>query len=270
MTTSHTVLPLIPLALYLVAGTLVCRSARRQPGARPWAGAVVAAAAVLAHALILFRSIEGGGGLHLAITDSASLVGWVVGATSLVTMLEMPLAALPAALLALAGVLAAGTGVLSGFAEIHAPQWEITAHIALAALAAGWLSIAALVVLLIAWQDSRLRARQSLGILSLLPPIELMERVLFRALGAGFVVLTFVLVTGLFFVQNVFAQHLIHKMTLAIIAWVVFGVLLWGRVRYGWRGRRALRFTIAGFVILALAYFGSKFVLENVLGRHWG
>jgi ABC-type uncharacterized transport system permease subunit len=100
--------------------------------------------------------------------------------------------------------------------------------------------------------------------------METMEKVLFRSLGGGFVVLTFVLVTGLFFVQDVIAQHLIHKMTLAIVAWVVFGVLLIGRVRYGWRGRRARQFTIAGFVILALAYFGSKFVLENLLGRHWG
>ena len=125
-------------------------------------------------------------------------------------------------------------------------------------------------MLVLAWQDNRLRARAPLGVLAGLPPMETMESALFRALGGGFVVLTFVLVTGLFFVQNVFAQHLIHKMTLAIVAWLVFGVLLVGRVRYGWRGRRALRFTIAGFVILALAYFGSKFVLENLLGRHWG
>ncbi|MBS0375448.1 MAG: cytochrome c biogenesis protein CcsA [Proteobacteria bacterium] len=263
-------LPLIPLALYLVAATLACRSARRAPDARPWAAAGVAAAALVAHALVLFRAIDTAHGLSLAVTDSASLVGWVIGATTLAAMLPARLAALPAALFALAGLLAAGTGVLAGFSEIHAPQWEITAHIALAALAAGWLSIAALVVLLIAWQDSRLRARQPLGVLSLLPPLETLETALFRALGAGFVVLTFVLLTGLFYVQDAIAQHLAHKMVLAIVAWLVFGVLLWGRHRYGWRGRRALRFTIAGFVILALAYFGSKFVLENLLGRHWG
>lgn len=270
LATSRTVLPLVPLALYTAAAVLVARGARTAPEARPWPAALVAALAVAAHALILFRSIETSSGLRLAITDSASLVGWVVGATAFVSLLGRPLAALPAAPLALAGVLAAGTGLLSGFAEIHAPQWEITAHIALAALAAGWLSIAALLVLLIAWQDARLRGRARLGILSLLPPIETMERMLFRALGGGFVVLTFALLTGLFFVQNIIAQHLAHKVTLAIIAWVVFGVLLWGRFRYGWRGRRALRFTVAGFVILALAYFGSKFVLENLLGRHWG
>ena len=65
-------------------------------------------------------------------------------------------------------------------------------------------------------------------------------------------------------------QHLLHKVTLAVIAWGIFGVLLVGRVRWGWRGRKALQFTTAGFVILALAYFGSKFVLETLLGKHWG
>jgi len=263
------VLPLVTLALYLVAGTLACRAARRPPAGRPWGVALVALAAVVVHALVLFHAIDSSGTLRLAITDSASLVGWVVASTTLVAMLVEDLAILPAALFALAGLLAVGTGVLGGFSEIH-PQWEITAHIALAALASGWLSIAAVVVLLLAWQDARLRSRQPLGVLALLPPVETLETTLFRALGGGFVVLTFVLLTGLFFVQNVIAQHLIHKMTLAIVAWLVFGVLLWGRLRYGWRGRRALRFTIAGFVILALAYFGSKFVLENLLGRHWG
>lgn len=262
-------LSLVPLALYLLAAALVVRGARRAPAARPWLAAAVAGVGLALHALILFRAIRSGAGFAIAITDSASLVGWVVAGTTLFAMLELSLAALPAALLTLAGLLAVGTGLFSGFQEIH-PQWELTAHIALAALAAGWLSIAALVVLLLAWQDTRLRTRAPLGMLTLLPPMETMETALFRALGAGFVVLTFVLLTGLFFVQNVIAQHLVHKMTLAIVAWLVFGVLLWGRFRYGWRGRKALRFTIAGFVILALAYFGSKFVLENVLGRHWG
>ena len=91
-----------------------------------------------------------------------------------------------------------------------------------------------------------------------------------RALGAGFAVLTLVLVTGAFFVHDLLAQHLLHKVTLAIVAWGVFGVLLIGRVRWGWRGRKALQFTTVGFVMLALAYFGSKFVLENLLGKHWG
>jgi ABC-type uncharacterized transport system permease subunit len=270
LATSHIALSVLTLALYVLAAVLVARAVRANPGARSTAGLAVAALALLVHAYILFGAIRTGAGVVLAITDSASLVGWVVAATTVVAMRALPLAALPSALLLLAGVLATGTGLLSGFREIHTPQWEVTAHISLAALAAGWLSIAATVVLLLAWQDARIRTRQPLGILSLLPPMETMETTLFRALGGGFVVLTFALLTGLFFVHDVFSQHLVHKITLAIAAWLVFGVLLWGRFRFGWRGRQALRFTIAGFLILALAYFGTKFVLETLLGRHWG
>ena len=56
----------------------------------------------------------------------------------------------------------------------------------------------------------------------------------------------------------------------ALASWLVFGVLLWGRYRFGWRGRTALRWTLVGFAVLALAYFGSKLVLEALLGRQWG
>jgi ABC-type uncharacterized transport system permease subunit len=264
------VLSLIPLLLYLAAAVLLVRATRSSPGVRQPLVVALATVGLVVHAVILFRAIETPHGLEIAITDTASLVGFVVGASTVIGLAFMDLAALPAALLLLAGVLASGTGVLTGFREIHAPQWEITAHITLAALAAGWLAIASIVVLLLSWQDTRLRTRTPMGVLGLLPPVETLEITLFRALTGGFIVLTFVLLTGLFFVTDVIAQHLVHKMVLAIVAWLVFATLLWGRYRYGWRGRKARKFTTVGFVILALAYFGSKFVLENVLGRHWG
>jgi ABC-type uncharacterized transport system permease subunit len=266
----HPVVSLLPLATYLAAAALLVRHARRAPAEPPVAGVAVAQAGALVHAVVLFHSIRTAAGVVITITDSASLVGWVVAAT---TALALPLrryGALPAVLLPLAGLAALGTGPGAGFNEMQHPEWEVTAHISLAALAAGWLAIAAVVVVLLAWQDARLRARRTGGLFALLPPVETMERTLFQALGGGFVVLTFALLTGFFFVTDWNAQHLGHKIILTLLAWLIFGVLLWGRLRYGWRGRKALRFTIAGFVLLALGYFGSKYVLENVLGRHWG
>jgi len=261
---------LLPLALYLAAAALQVRAAGRDRTAPARLPLAVALLGFAAHSFILFFAIRTPQGVALAIADSASLVGWVVAGTTLVAMAVLRLAALPAPLLGLAGLLAIGTGVAAGFRETHLPQWEIKAHISLAALAAGWLSIAALLVMLIALQDARLRARRPLGALALLPPVETMESLLFRALAGGFVVLTLALVTGSFFVEDLVAQHLVHKVSLALTAWLIFGVLLWGRWKFGWRGRQALRFTLTGFVVLALAYFGSKFVLENLLGRHWG
>jgi ABC-type uncharacterized transport system permease subunit len=71
------------------------------------------------------------------------------------------------------------------------------------------------------------------------------------------------------FINDIFAQHLVHKTLLSFLAWLVFGVLLWGRWRYGWRGSLAVRLTLAGTLLLLVGYFGSKLVLENILGRSW-
>jgi ABC-type uncharacterized transport system permease subunit len=59
----------------------------------------------------------------------------------------------------------------------------------------------------------------------------------------------------------------VHKTVLSIVAWIVFGVLLWGRWRYGWRGTRAVNLTLIGMGVLLLAFFGTKLVLELILHR---
>lgn len=261
---------ILPLLLYLAAGVVLLRAVRAHAGDRPWLAFVLAYAGVIVHGSILFRAIDTPTGIAFAITDSASLVGFVVSATTSAAALRGGLAILPALLWAVAGVLAVGTGVVGGFHETYGEEWQITLHIGFAALAAGWLTISAVIVGCLYAQNTRLRRRAPLGAMALLPPVETLENALFRTLGAGYGVLTLVLLTGAFFVHDLLAQHLVHKVALALIAWGVFGVLLIGRIRWGWRGRKALRFTTAGFIILALAYFGSKFVLENLLGRHWG
>jgi len=118
--------------------------------------------------------------------------------------------------------------------------------------------------------DRRLRSRKPLGSLAILPSVEALESGTFYALGAGFAVLTLALFSGFIFVEDMFAQDLSRKTILSCLAWVVFAVLLFGRWRFGWRGRTAMRWTLSGFALLGLAYFGSKLVLESILGRHWG
>jgi ABC-type uncharacterized transport system permease subunit len=107
------------------------------------------------------------------------------------------------------------------------------------------------------------------GPLSRLPPLLTLEQLLFRILAAGFVLLTLTLATGVLFSEEVFGRALRfdHKTLFAILSWLIFGALLVGRWRYGWRGRKALRWTLAGFLALLLAYVGSRFVLEVILGR---
>ena len=102
-----------------------------------------------------------------------------------------------------------------------------------------------------------------------LPPLLTLERLLFRLIGAAFVLLTLTLATGIIFSESLFGRPLRfdHKSVFAVVSWLTFAALLVGRHFYGWRGRTALRWTLAGFVLLLLAYIGSRFVLEVVLGR---
>ncbi len=142
-------------------------------------------------------------------------------------------------------------------------------HILSSILAFGVLSIAGVYALFVAIIDFFLRRHHLNSLVRSLPPLETLERLLFRLVAMGFMLLTVSLVSGLAFVDDLFAQHLAHKTILSITAWLVFGLLLWGRWRYGWRGRQAVRLTLVGILLLVLAYFGSKLVLETILGRSW-
>jgi ABC-type uncharacterized transport system permease subunit len=196
-----------------------------------------------------------------------SLVACVVSALTVLVNLSRPVAALGVIVFPLTAIL---LGVDAFLAPPTMPQpmdWQIKLHVTFALLAFGVLSIAAALALLLAMQERALRHRQFGALLRALPPLTLTETLLFRLIGAGFVLLSLTLLSGILFVDDLFGQHLIHKTALSIAAWLVFGLLLFGRRQYGWRGRRAVNLTLAGMAFLLLAFFGSKFVLELILHR---
>jgi ABC-type uncharacterized transport system permease subunit len=102
-----------------------------------------------------------------------------------------------------------------------------------------------------------------------LPPLLTMERLLFQIIFAGFVLLTLTLGSGILFSEELFGKPMrfTPKTVFGILSWIIFGALLAGRALYGWRGRVAMRWTLAGFLSLFLAYIGTKFVLEVLLQR---
>ncbi len=142
-------------------------------------------------------------------------------------------------------------------------------HLISSVLAFGVLSIAGVYALFAAIIDYFLRNHHLNPLVKTLPALEVLESLLFKLITTGVVLLSVSLLSGLLFINDIFAQHLLHKTVLSIMAWLVFGLLLWGRWRYGWRGSLAVRMTLAGIVLLLLAYFGSKLVLEVFLGRSW-
>ena len=150
-------------------------------------------------------------------------------------------------------------------------------HVAVAVLAYSTLTIAAFHAVLMALQETRLHARTAPssgsgwigGTLDQLPALLTMEKLLFRLIGIGFVLLSLTVLSGVVFSEQLFGQAMRwdHKNVFAMLSWILFGALLAGRHWRGWRGKTALRFTLAGFATLALAYVGSRFVLEVVLHR---
>ena len=153
----------------------------------------------------------------------------------------------------------------AGTVQVVDEEPGILLHILLSILAYGMFTIAVFQALLLSLQNYQLKHKHPKGLIKNFPPLQTMESLLFGFLWAGWSLLSLSLISGWVFLGNLFAQHLVHKTLLACLAWIVFSVLLWGRNRLGWRGHKAIRWTLAGFCLLMLAYFGSKLVREYIL-----
>ncbi len=222
------------------------------------------------HGVLLFMSVFSNDGINLGVGNALSLVLWLMVGIYWLANFYYKLAAANSLVLAAAAAfvllpLAFPAGKLLNHAA-PAFKW----HLVIALLAASLLTIAALHAILILLQEKRLHRRQALAASSGLPPLMAMENLLFRILWAGFILLTATVASGIFFSEELFGKAVDlhkHKTVFALISWLIFAALLVGRKMYGWRGRTAARFVIAGFVALFLAYFGSKFVIEVILQR---
>ncbi len=256
--------------LYAVSTAMLAsrlRGDEYQPGGRrtPLAFALLAVFLHFAYHWATNRAI---GGFDLTFFAALSLVGLGMAAVTVAVAWLRPVEtvgaiAFPIAAFMLVTDHALGHAVPSG----SATSWQIRLHVVVALLSYAALSIAALGAGMLALQESALRQRRLTGLLRVFPPLTLVEGLLFQLIAAGFVGLSLTLVTGALFVEDLFAQSLAHKTALSIAAWLVFGTLLFGRWRWGWRGRRAARMTLAGMLLLLLAFVGTKFVLEIVLQR---
>jgi ABC-type uncharacterized transport system permease subunit len=208
---------------------------------------------------------------NVSLLNILSLCALVTVAIPLVTfplrnsLFDASLVALPLSVLIL---IAEGTLSAPGI-EISHTTAHTTAHIFASVIAFGVLSVAGVYAVFIALIDHLLRRHSFNKLVQTLPPLETLEKLLFHLIQVGFAILTVSLATGLVYVDDLFGQHLAHKTILSIFAWLVFALLLWGRWKRGWRGRVAVRMTLAGIALLLLSYFGSKLVLEVLLDRSW-
>ena len=238
---------------------------QRYPVKKPLLMAL-ACIAVSIHALSLPMQLFVGNGLSLGIFNSLSLLSAAITSITLLACLRLPLENLLLLLLPL-GLISVNSAywITAGTEQPIHETPAIFAHILLSFLAYGLLTIAAMQALLLLLQQHQLKHKHSNGITRNFPPIQTMESLLFGYLWAGFGLLSLGLLSGWIFVDNLFAQHLGHKAILSCLAWAVFAILLIGRYYLGWRGSKAIRWTLTGFGLLVLAYFGSKFVYDFII-----
>lgn len=268
--------------IYLWVAADYWRSAKKQnnakaPVANPrtgfgarlrWHTAIIAIGLLL-HGGLLYHTLFNHG-LNLGFANALSAIFWLTVLIYWLTDLKQHLHSLqafvlpPAAFFVILQKLMPETHVLP-----YAGLALFKAHLIIAMLAYSLFTFAALHALLMMVAERNLHRKPTLIQLPDFPPLLTMETLLFRVIGFGFLLLTFTLVTGVMFSEQIFGQavKLNHKNIFTILSWLIFGGLLLGRYSYGWRGRKAIRWTLSGFVVLLLAYAGSKFVLEVLLNR---
>lgn len=222
------------------------------------------------HTVLLARSAFQPDGLHLGIGNAVSAILWLTVLIYWIGNFFYRLDGLQALVLPIAAAAVLLPTFLPSLRPLPNTEFLVfKVHLVIAMLAYSLFTIASLHVLLMALLERRLHDGALPRALHQLPPLLTMETMLFRIIWAGFAFLTATLVTGIVFSEELFGQaaRFNHKTVFGVISWFIFAALLCGRHVYGWRGRVAVRWTLAGFLALVLAYVGTKFVLEVILGR---
>lgn len=138
-------------------------------------------------------------------------------------------------------------------------------HILISITAYSIMGLAAAQATLYAIQERRFQKRQLSIVFKNLPPLQIMEKTLIQLVIIGFIFLSFALLSGVFFMEDIFAQHLVHKTFFAILAWLTYGLLIFGHFQFGWRGQKAAYYTIWAYFLLILSYIGTEIVLNFMM-----
>lgn len=281
------VIPLIAVALYSFASALLSRSLAEQcprfdrlataggqdrfngalpgtvRGTRRKIMLTLAFAAALLHGWVVYRQTGLPLDLSLPLLTSIAATSLTIVLLHILLCLKQPADYLGLAVYPLAAISLLATHASDGGTPIAGNAVQI--HVFLSLVSYAVLFLAATQAVLVSIQIHFLSRHKPGGFMRALPPLDTTEELLFTLFSTGFVLLSLSLASGFFFLEDMFAQHLVHKTVLSCVAWAIFAILLFGRWKFGWRGKKAVHWTLAGFITLLLAYFGSKVVLEVLL-----
>jgi len=228
------------------------------------------------HSIFLFEPLLTGNGFNFTFGNIISMIGLELAIIGLLAAFQPTLRGISAGLLFL-GAIAVALGAIAiviiglgdSSPDMITLSWQMRSHILISLISYGLLYVGAIIAVMTMVQEKRLRDSKLSAISSIFAPLETSESLLFKITAVGFTGLAVTIISGLTFVDNLFAQPLVHKTALSFLALFIFGALLIGRIFAGWRGGRAIKLYLSGFILLFIAYFGLRFVLEQILGQSW-
>ncbi|KUJ72883.1 inner membrane protein YpjD [Thiomicrospira sp. WB1] len=213
------------------------------------------------HFLSFAPALTDGNWLYFNLSIGLSLISWVALAILLVTNINKPTENLGIFILPIGAVTALLPLVQTD--TIPLPI-ELGSHVLISIIAYSIMGLATAQAVLYALQEKRFQKRQLNTLFKSLPPLQVMEKVLMQLVLIGFVFVSFALLSGVFFLEDIFAQHLVHKTFFALLAWAAYLLLLIGHHRMGWRGQKAATYTIWAYVLLVVSYIGTQLILQSL------
>ncbi len=260
-----TIANLIALFIYLSGSIwlILLLKQQRQPHRASLFTLVLAAIGL--HGSGMYHLIIQADGLDLNIGNMISMLLWTINTLVLASSLRKPLHTLFVFLFPLTTLSLIASLAFTGQKNVINVSTGIGIHILFSIVAYSLIAITSLQAVFWSWQNQQVRQHQLTGIITLLPPLQTMEMLIFDLLWAGQILLSASLIIGFIYLEDIFSQQLVHKTTLSVFAWLIFSALLWGRHTLGWRGNTAVKWVLSGYCLLMLAYFGTKLVLEVIL-----
>lgn len=258
----------ISIVTYLTSGLATIAGIVSDRQIKPTTINALALIGLIAHSAQLLLEFRSTGMLQMSLLNSISICVWMTILVIMISAITKPLHNLFTFFLP-AGAILLLIGLISPhLAEPRIYSGGMLFHIFLSLLAYSVVIVATIQAILVNVQSNKLHNHQlDSRLFSLLPPLQSMERLMFEWLVIGFVLLTGSIVSGALYVDDMLAQHLIHKTVLTVIAWGFFATLIFGHFYLGWRGQVASRLIYLGSGFLLVAFIGSKFVLEYLLLR---
>lgn len=259
------VLSFLSIGLYLMGTVYQGLVYLRKVNAKHFISLLIGASAASLQLIVTLDQTLQGQKIAFSFSNSASLIACFIVIGLLLASSRKPLQAVFLAVYPCAAISCIILLAFNDHNQTFSPQSSgIFIHVILSLIAYSVFSIAAVQALLVYIQNNNLKKRNHTILMRNLPPLLTMENLLFEMLWSGTILLALAILAGFIFLDDLFAQHLAHKTILSLLALGIFSILLIGRRLHGWRGITASKWTLWGFSLLMLSFFGSKLVLEQL------